>query len=146
MLLSTAHASYDIDPKTQKPIAILDYNEHKGGVDTFDQLLRGYTTNRKSNRWPMVLFYNMLDVGAFAAFRLYELCHPAWNANKSEKRKTFLKEFAFELAKNHMESRCKTPLPSVKIAMDLIGFRIPNMTTASLAVPTIKVMNRFHIY
>lgn len=110
LLLSTAHATKDVDPKTGKPLVILDYNQHKGGVDTFDKMLRGFTCKRKSNRWLMAIFFNMVDVAALAAFRLYELCHPSWNLNKSEKRKIFLKELAFDLAKANMENRCQMPL------------------------------------
>lgn len=91
-------------------------------------------------------FYNMVDVAAFAAFRLYELCHPDWNTDKSEKRKIFIKELAFELAKKHMENRCKKPLKkTVQIAMDLIGFQPPKMTTAPLSFPAVNVINPFPI-
>ncbi|XP_055306660.1 LOW QUALITY PROTEIN: piggyBac transposable element-derived protein 4-like [Sitodiplosis mosellana] len=59
LLLSTAHASEDIDPISGKPLVVHDYNSTRGGVDTFDQMLRGYTCKRKTNRWPMVMFFNM---------------------------------------------------------------------------------------
>lgn len=68
LLLSTAHATEQIDKETGKPLVILDYNENKGGVDTFDKMLRCYTCVRKCNRWPMLLFHNMIDVAALAAF------------------------------------------------------------------------------
>lgn len=140
LLLSTAHATEEIDSKSKKPVVILDYNAHKGGVDTFDKMLRGFSCKRKSNRWPMVIFYNMVDVAAFSAFRLYELCHPNWNKNKSEKRKIFIKELAFDLARKHLENRCKGPLKkSVRLAMDLIGFNVPKMTTAPPTMPEIQV-------
>lgn len=113
----------------------------KGGVDTLDKMLRGFTCKRKTNRWPMVMFFNMVDVAALAAFRLYELCNPSWNSNKSEKRKIFLKELAFDLAKKEMENRCKNPLKkSVKTAMNLIGFKEPKMANTSIAMPTIQVI------
>lgn len=111
----------------------------KGGVDTLDKMLRGYTSKRKSNRWPMTMFFNMIDVAAFGAFRLYELCNPNWNSNKSVKRKMFLKELAFDLAKKNMENRSKTKLQkSVKIAMDLIGFQEPKMAIKR-SMPPIQV-------
>lgn len=150
LLLSTAHASEEINPTTGKPVIIHDYNEHKGGVDTLDKMLRGYTCKRKTNRWPMVVWFNMIDVAAFAAFRLYESCHPAWNNNKSEKRKVFLKELALELAQKHLQNRSKTAVKSsVKIAMDLIGFKCV-ASTAVRPMPTMQVINefsfQFHIY
>ncbi|XP_031635622.1 piggyBac transposable element-derived protein 4-like [Contarinia nasturtii] len=142
LLLSSAHATEEIDSKTGKPKVILDYNKYKGGVDTFDQMLRIFTCKRKSNRWPMILFFNMIDVAALAAFRLHEMIHPDYEAHKSEKRKIFLKELAFELATKQLENRCKTAVKSsVKTAMDLIGFKPPKMTTAPLAMPAIQVKN-----
>nr|XP_042902448.1 piggyBac transposable element-derived protein 4-like [Parasteatoda tepidariorum] len=44
----------------KKPQIILDYNSTKGAVDTLDQLLSTYICKRKTNRWPMIVFYNML--------------------------------------------------------------------------------------
>lgn len=141
LLLSTAHATEEIDFKTRKPVIIQDYNENKGGVDTFDQMLRGYTSKRKSNRWPMSIFCNMIDAAAFAAYRLYELSHPKWNANKNEKRKIFIKELAFELAQKHMSNRCENKLKSsVKTAMNLIGFRVPKIMRTPLEMPIIQVI------
>lgn len=127
LLLSTAHATDEINTESGKPLAIHDYDEQKVDGDLFDKALRSYTCKRKSNRWPMLLFYNMIDVAALAALRLYELSHPLWNVNKRDKRRIFLKELAHDLAKNQLETRCKKPLKySTKTAMDLIGFK-PNV-------------------
>lgn len=105
-----------------------------------NKMLRGYTCKRKTNRWPMVMWYNMLDVAAFAAFRLYQSCHPTWNTNKSENRKLFLKQLATELAQKHLQNRCKNPLKSsVKTAMDLIGFKVVAAATSERSMPTIQV-------
>lgn len=141
LLLSTAHATEEINDRTSKPIIIHDYNDKKGGVDTFDKMLRGYTCKRKSNRWPMACFYNMIDVAALAAYRLYELGHPNWNTNKSEKRKVFLKELAMELVQGQLDNRSKKPLKqSVKIAMDLINYT-PKTNLAEF--PVIQVIHMF---
>lgn len=143
-LLSTAHATEERNSQTGKPIVIHDYNEHKGGVKTFDKMLRKYSCKRKNNRWPMLVFQNMLDVAALSAYRLYGLCHPAWNTNVSEKRKAFLKELAFDLAKKQMENRCKSShmLGSVRIAMDLIGFKCKEPTVERPTMPEIQVKEK----
>jgi len=47
---------------------VLDYNASKAGVDTMDQMVRTYTSKRMTRRWPMVFFYNVLDVSALNAF------------------------------------------------------------------------------
>ena len=40
------------------------YKETKAGVDTLDQVVRFYTTKRRSKRWPVVIFYNIMDIAA----------------------------------------------------------------------------------
>lgn len=52
---------------------ILFYNDTKGGTDTFDQLCHAYTVARRSNRWPMRIFYGMLDQAAVNARILWKL-------------------------------------------------------------------------
>lgn len=44
-----------------KPEIISFYNKTKAGVDTFDQMCGNYTTARATKRWPMRIFYGMLD-------------------------------------------------------------------------------------
>lgn len=135
-LLSTAHATEDINADTRKPLIIHDYNEHKGDVD---KLLRRFTCKQKSNRWPMLIFYNMIDVAALAAYRSYALSHPAWKVSKHDKRKVFLKELAMELAENYLQKRANNPKTSqVRMALDLIGY------TAKKAqnMPAIQVNNK----
>ncbi|XP_067634600.1 uncharacterized protein [Eurosta solidaginis] len=101
-------------------------------------MLRGFTGKRKTNRWPMALFYNMLDVATLAALRLFEHSNPIWNIHISEKRKIFLKYLAIELAEKQLHNRCKTQIISTtKIAMDLIDFKI--VPSVSRSRPTVQV-------
>lgn len=59
LLLSTMHYTCDVDTDSQKhkPLAILDYNSNKSGVDTMDQMLGTYTCKRSTNRWSLASFY-----------------------------------------------------------------------------------------
>ena len=70
--MSTSHYDMEITGPKNKPKMIDDYNKLKGGVDNMDKYLSEYTTKRKTNRWPLAFFYNMLDVAALAAFVLYK--------------------------------------------------------------------------
>ena len=36
----------------------------KGGVDMFDENLEEFSCRRKTVRWPLLFFYNMLDAAA----------------------------------------------------------------------------------
>ena len=67
-MLSTMHALPDISSTSceKKPEVILYYNSTKSGVDILDRMVRTYTSKRMTRRWPVVLFYNMLDVSGMA--------------------------------------------------------------------------------
>jgi len=56
------------------------YNQEKGGVDSHDQMCSLYTTARKTNHWPMRLFYGMIDS---AALFLLKMCPTLENIRKT---------------------------------------------------------------
>ena len=64
-LLSSQHHVGLIDENNNKPEIVNFYNATKAGVDTLDQLVRLYTVRRKTKRWPLVIFYNMLDIACY---------------------------------------------------------------------------------
>lgn len=70
LLLSSMHHDIAIDTTmaAKKPDMILDYNRTKGGVDQMDQMLGTYSTKRKTNRWPLAFFYNIIDVVGLASY------------------------------------------------------------------------------
>lgn len=103
-LLSTKHHDCEVgDEPARKPHIISFYNETKGGIDTFDKLLRHYTCKRATRRWPMVVFYNMIDVAALAAYVIYRLKNPHWNSKKNEKRRYFLKQLGMSLCHDYIQ-------------------------------------------
>jgi hypothetical protein len=53
------------------PIAVLDYNKHKGGVDTMDQLRGNYAIGRKSMKWWPQLVWWLIDMCIINAYSLY---------------------------------------------------------------------------
>jgi hypothetical protein len=61
------------DESHKKPIMILECNRSKGGVDNADKLVREYSCARRTSRWPLRLFMNMLDIGALNAFKIWML-------------------------------------------------------------------------
>ena len=62
--------------KVHKPEIILQYNATNSGVNNLDHLSTMYTTRRKVNRWPVVLFGNCIEVGAVAAFIIWLVNFP----------------------------------------------------------------------
>ncbi|XP_051913269.1 piggyBac transposable element-derived protein 4-like [Hippocampus zosterae] len=98
LLLSTAHKAPKVDNGDErKPQMILDYNKSKGAVDHLGQACGTYSTRRRAQRWPMSLFFHMLDISAFNACVLYKAVNPSWNAKKRYIRRLFLEELGNSL-------------------------------------------------
>ena len=55
---------------------ILDYNAGKTAVDQLHQNVEEFTCRRKTVRWPLVVFYNLLDVAAYNAYLLMKADDP----------------------------------------------------------------------
>ena len=70
-LISTMHNDDAVNDVNQKPEIILCYNQTKGSVDSFDQCVSNTSCNRKTKRWPMCMFYNMLNISSYNAFVVY---------------------------------------------------------------------------
>ena len=74
-ILSSLHldvqVSSDENPK-KKPDSILYYNETKVGVDVFDQMARLYSVKAASRRWPMHVFYNVVDMALINSWVIYK--------------------------------------------------------------------------
>lgn len=88
---------------------LLHYNATKGAVDTLDQLFNTYTCKRKTNRWPLIVFYNMLDTSAYNAFVLWTSIDSKWNEKRLTKRRLFLEELGKSLIFQHIEARQRLP-------------------------------------
>lgn len=103
LLVSTMHDDDAVDEENvnRKPEIILFYNDTKAGVDAIDQMCRHYTAKIASRRWPLVVFFNMLDVAAVNALTIYEKCNPAFRRQyRSSTRRQFLRELSCSLVAN----------------------------------------------
>jgi hypothetical protein len=79
----------------------LFYNQGNGGVDSHDQMCSLYTMTRKTNRWPMRLFYGMIYSAALNAFVIFTEIVPNFGEHINDKRQKFLKELAIALIIRH---------------------------------------------
>ena len=83
MLLSTLHNKAEIKTdEKMKPKIETDYNDLKGAVDTVDKMVVAYSCKRMTKRWPLLIFYNMIDISCYNAFVLYCETYPDWKQNK----------------------------------------------------------------
>src|SRR5580692_1229436 len=72
----------------------------KSGVDNMDHLARLYTCKRKIKRWPMTIFFDIVNIVGIAAFVIWAASHPDWMQGKTYKRRLFLKDLAFALVED----------------------------------------------
>ena len=73
-LLSTMHHEGLVDGSEKKKPEIVEYyNSTKGAVDTLDQMAHKYSCKRKTNRWPLVMFTNMVDIAAIAGYLVWKM-------------------------------------------------------------------------
>lgn len=63
-----------------------------------DQMLRCYSVKRMTRRWPMVIFYNMIDVSALNGYIIWVSLHPTDFTRKANKRRQYLIRLGKELA------------------------------------------------
>ncbi|XP_027013443.2 piggyBac transposable element-derived protein 3-like [Tachysurus fulvidraco] len=100
-VLSSKHQEVTIgDDRKRKPSTITDYNHMKCGVDVLDQMARMYSVRAATRRWPVAVFYNMLDLAAVNAYVLYKAC-TGWTG----KRRLFLSHLAKELRCRFMQHK-----------------------------------------
>ncbi|CAL9705959.1 unnamed protein product [Knipowitschia caucasica] len=100
-ILSSMHNFVQTEDTTKrKPNTVTLYNTTKRGVDVMDQMVREYSVRSGTRRWPIAVFYNMIDMAALNAHVLYQAC-----TGKQERRVDFLVELARELAHCHVDAK-----------------------------------------
>jgi hypothetical protein len=131
VLLSTMHNRPEVFTEGQgcKPYMVLDYNATKGAVDAFDQETSYYSCAHKTRRWPMRLFYFIIDAACLNAFVLWNMNNPTWKdhegSRRLDKRRLFLTEAAHSLMKPMITARADNKSishqPSIARAMLAVG-------------------------
>ncbi|KAK6307271.1 hypothetical protein J4Q44_G00224190 [Coregonus suidteri] len=90
LVMSTMHKDASLSAREDiKPQIILDYNSTKGGVDNLDKVTATYSCQRMTARWPLVIFYNIVDVSAYNAYVLWTEINQQWNGGKLYRRRLF---------------------------------------------------------
>ncbi len=135
LLISTLHHHDEIDEDTgdlHKPTMITEYNRTKGGVDVVDKLTASYNVARNTRRWPMVIFYSILNIAGINS----QVIYAANNPSITILRRNFLKQLANELILPQLRVRAvMTTLPKALKAR-LEEFCEPNtIEVAETTVP-----------
>ena len=104
IFISTIHRNAEMIVENYgKPISDINkyYNETKADVDTLDQMVHECMIKRKTNRWPIAFFMNLVDVANITAYIIWCKKFPYWNSKKSNKRNMFHRALGEELVTPH---------------------------------------------
>lgn len=119
-LLSTMHILPDKNNTVTLPEMVDFYNKTKGGVDTFDQLSHTYSVSRKTRRWPLCMFYGLLNTVGINSMVLLKFSLSANKENISNRR-TFLKTLSLQLITPFLEERKNWPTLTSNIRQMING-------------------------
>ncbi|KAB0803806.1 hypothetical protein PPYR_00776 [Photinus pyralis] len=128
LLLSTFHDDDVVDETTAedcKPAVITFYNKNKAGVDVVDQLKSLYSVARITCRWPMTVFFSLLNIAGINGY----IIHRSNNVTTVDSRRMYLKALADQLIHPHLYHRVKLQLPY------LLGLQIRDY----LNIPVVNV-------
>ena len=96
-LLSSIHKLVQIDNFDKRlPETVKYYNSTKFGVDVTDQMAKKYSVKYGSRRWPLHVFYNILDLAAINTWILYKE-----STGSCISRKDFLFQLSEELVSEY---------------------------------------------
>ena len=89
----------------ESPIPIVEfYNSTKSGVDNLDKLVRGFSSKRKTRRWPCSVFFTLVDVCVVAAHKMMgEQCGDQID------HYGFKRDLSYQMCKNLIDSRQQLP-------------------------------------
>ena len=106
LLISSLHDDATIDGDTgdrKKPDIITFYNLTKGGVDTVDELFASFNVARNTRRWPLAVFYSMLNIAGINRY----IIHSTKNEEKLLRRH-YLRQLVHALVKENTARRTQS--------------------------------------
>ena len=99
-IITTIHNAFS-NVEDKKTEAHMFYNASKGGVDTFDHMCAHYDIGRKTRRWPLCVFYGLLNIATTNSFVIFT----SRPANRLKSRHDFSQDLAYNLARPHAHQR-----------------------------------------
>ncbi|XP_022099284.1 piggyBac transposable element-derived protein 4-like [Acanthaster planci] len=135
LLLSSMHRDKATHPTTKKPDIITYYNATKAGVDTVDQMCSLYNCARITKRWPMVVFYHLLNCAVINSFVIYLQVNPDLRGEERT-RHIFIHLLIRGLINPQIATRLKQPQrlrTTVMNAMEGLGFNVAYPAVAPAA-------------
>ncbi|KAF6198570.1 hypothetical protein GE061_008318 [Apolygus lucorum] len=127
-LVSTCHKGQALKNGSGKPQVVLDYEATRGAVEAFLGNCNKMTTNRKTFRWPLTIFYHMIDMAIQNSYVVYYHNFLAKRLDPKQRALSKL-DFALTLVRQMsdawMRSRLETPIMSSLKSMIRRSLNIP---------------------
>ena len=111
VMLSTLHRGTRRESEgKRKPETVIYYNHNKFGVDMLDSMCRQMSTKSGTRRWPVAVFFNILDIAGINAWILFRK-----KTGRNVNRRQFLLELSKELRQQREseEAAESTPVRSL---------------------------------
>jgi hypothetical protein len=106
VVLSTLHkGSVRQQDGKKKPDSVLYYNANKCGVDMLDAMCRQMSTKAGTRRWPLAVFFNILDMGGINSWIIFKK-----NTGINMSRRNFIRQLAEQLTGYSHESTQPTEM------------------------------------
>ncbi|KAJ4430410.1 hypothetical protein ANN_22626 [Periplaneta americana] len=139
LLLSTQHNDRKVDESTEKKKTDVNlyYNETKGGIDSIDQMTRHHSVKRGTRRWPLSIFFTLIDIAYLNGGTIFMKNNPDWNKKKHNVRRLYMLELGQQLVRPVVEERAKNIIglqkPIISAIESVLGKTLPS---TSVVVPS----------
>ncbi|GFR98194.1 PiggyBac transposable element-derived protein 4 [Elysia marginata] len=135
------HNKPEVSENNGKPEIVLAYNKTKGGVDAMDQMAHAFTVKRKTKRWPLVIFFNIIDLLSIAARAVNRMKFSTSNLSYEDtcNRQAFNINIGRSLAVAHIQRRSAVPTLQDPIRQNIstvLNSLAPQCTPATGALPS----------
>lgn len=105
LIISSMHHAEEYDDIVDLPEINAYYNNTKSGVDAVDEKCTKYSCSRRTRRWPMAIFYRIVDMSALNAYIIHQSCSPQTFYTRLQ----FLKILAKQLYEPLLKERANNP-------------------------------------
>ena len=104
------HQTFSVDQLHPKklPETIRSYNASKVGVDVLDQMARYHTCKSATRRWPVAVFFNIIDCVCINAYIIYSEA-----TGQNSTRREFLLQLIKEMCGYRSAKSDLPPLPTM---------------------------------
>lgn len=150
LLLSTQHNDSKVNESTEKKKTDINlfYNDTKGGIDSIDQMTRHHSVKRGTRRWPLSLFFTLIDIACLNAGTIFMKNNPEWNKKKHNVRRLYLLELGQQLVRPVVEERARNVTglqkPIISAMESVLGKTLPS-TTAVVPPSMLYTRGRCHL-